>query len=90
MWGEGECTREDGLRTQRKSREDKVREGLGLGRMGGKSLYMEMSRQGGYFNQLGGAQQKRSILIRVLKGTIPCARARSRVKGVRDSLRRKI
>lgn len=90
MWGEGEYTTEDGLRTQRRSREDKEREGFGPGSMKGKSLDIEMSRQGGYFNQCRGVQQERSILIRVLKEATPCPRARSRVMGVRNCLRHKI
>ena len=79
-----------GPQDTKKEQRGQSKGGIGARAMGGKSLYVEMSRQGGYFNQLGGAQQKRNILIRVLKGAIPCARARSRVKEVRNSLRRKI
>lgn len=42
MWGKGEYTTEDGLRTQRRSKEDKEREGFGPGSMKGKSIDIEM------------------------------------------------
>lgn len=42
MWGKGEYTTEDGLRTQRRSKEDKEREGIGAGSMKGKSIDIEM------------------------------------------------
>lgn len=66
MWGEGECTREDGLRTQRKSREDKVREGLGGARAHGRKEFIHGNVKTGWvFQPVRGCSAKE-------KHTNPC------------------